>query len=265
MHNIHKKIIALTFSFLTIWSCNEEVTTLNKSDETSNNQIQEKVIPFLIDTFDCKITTQIKAEFGVANYFPLYFGIIKDSLILDHKIRPYLPPSPPPLVGGATIIPQDKHKGYPKTDLNGYEKYFPIYGLIDFTFLDSANLQIDIDTTQVIKNIDFETLQDSTFAFRAYPVLLKNNSDSILVVGSGTHLDLIMEAKNEQNEWKPIERRFTYFCGTGLPSIILPPGESVITSAKIYQGNFETEIRLRMRNHFSPTFKGKININQFRK
>ena len=224
-------------------------------------------MPFLLDTFDFKTTTKTKDKFGVANYFPLYFGQLKDTLVIDYKIRLYPPPPQPmivyqPVAGKDSIVePDDKYKDFRGGDEHeAYEDYFTIADIAGQIPWDSAIIQIHIDTTRTIANLDFGGFQDSTFAFKAYPVLLTNMTDQTAVVGYGTHIALTTEVKDKNGQWRPIERPYTYMCGTGLPIIILPPSESVLTSAPIYQGDFDTDIRLRIGDNFSQTFKGTVNL-----
>ena len=72
-----------------------------------------------------------------------------------------------------------------------------------------------------------------------------------------------MKAKDSLSNWKPVEKKWTYICGNGVGSIILPPNEIVITSAMIYNGGHETDLRLKIGKNYSKTYKGKINYRQF--
>lgn len=258
-----KTLISTILLSLTLWSC-QDTSVDNNNIETNDTQELEWTMPLLLDTFNFKTTTKIKDEFGVATFYPLYFGHVKDTLFVNYKIRPY-PPPPPTIIGDSIIEPENKYDNYPKVDHEGYDDYFPVYASKRCIHWDSTSIEIRIDTTQTIRNIDFEVLQDSTFAFKAYPVLLTNKNEKTVIVGYGTHVAIIMEAKDESGKWRPIERHYTYMCGTGLPDIVLPPNESVLTSAKIYQGCFKTDIRLRIGDNVSEPFKGSINLTQFKK
>jgi hypothetical protein len=123
----------------------------------------------------------------------------------------------------------------------------------DFKRRDSANLLIKIDTTQIISN-------DGR---KAFPVLIQNATKDTIYIGYGNQIPIITEAKSKNGEWKPIKEHFTYMCGVGLHSIILPPNEVVITSELIYSGQFKTKLRIRMEDNYSEEFDGMINKSQF--
>jgi hypothetical protein len=72
-----------------------------------------------------------------------------------------------------------------------------------------------------------------------------------------------MEAKDRSGIWQPVEERYMYACGNGINTVILPPSEIVLTSAVIYDGNFETDLRLNFMGAYSNMFRGKINLAQF--
>jgi hypothetical protein len=263
---INYRLILSFILFLTLLSCQETTVDNNKELKITSEQGQEIKMPFLLDTLNFKTTIKTKEKFGTAGYFPLYFGQLKDTIVPNYRIRPY-PPPPPPLtiVGDSVIKPTDKYEQYPKPDHEIYEDYFPVYASDDCVRWDSTTIEVKVDTNQTICNIDFRTFQDSTFAFKAYPVFLSNQTNKTIVIGYGTHIALIMEAKDDQGKWRPMERNYTYFCGTGLPDIVLPSKESVVTSATIYKGDFETDIRLKIGDNYSQVFRGKINLTQLEK
>jgi len=52
-------------------------------------------------------------------------------------------------------------------------------------------------------------------------------------------------------------------CGNCLNMIYFKPNEITITTSVIYDGNYETKLRLRLgENNFSNIFTGKINRSQ---
>jgi len=83
------------------------------------------------------------------------------------------------------------------------------------------------------------------------PILIQNISSDTAYVGYGNKISIITEALNKKGLWSPIERRYTYFCGTGLKSIILPPNEIVLSSIPYFTGNFKTKIRVRLAKNLS--------------
>lgn len=207
-------------------------------------------------------------EFGIANYPPLYFGNWADTIYVNYEIPRYSSPPPPPVIitSGDTLY-KNENDFYFGTHKDNYEKYSDYYQVIpldDFTSWDSAVLEITIDTNAIIRNIDYKKFQDNTFSFYAFPLIISNKTDKSVAIGYGSHLALILEAIDENGEWKPIEKRYTYMCGTGLPTIVLPSNEIVLTSVQIYKGEYLTDLRLKIGNNYSSTFKGYINLKQFK-
>ena len=96
-----------------------------------------------------------------------------------------------------------------------------------------------------------------------YPVLLRNRTRDTVPIGYGSIIPLILEAKDKTGKWKPIQERFSYMCGNGVGTIILPPKEIAVTLVPIFQGNYRTQLRLSMGSNKSNTFWGNINYRQF--
>jgi hypothetical protein len=103
----------------------------------------------------------------------------------------------------------------------------------------------------------------------AYPVYIVNSTDSIIVVTNEMHLlKLIQEAKDPDNNWKPVEH-YDYLNGDFRFStpVILYPGHFIMTKIFKYSGNYKTMIRLKFRNGntiiYSDPFFGSINKEQF--
>ena len=85
-------------------------------------------------------------------------------------------------------------------------------------------------------------------------------------VGYGQHIPLILEAQDSLGEWQAIQKLYTYWCGTGLTSFCLLPGELVITSCKLYEGDYQTKMRLAFgfkKTNYSNEFIGRMNYKQF--
>lgn len=122
-------------------------------------------------------------------------------------------------------------------------------------------LKIIVDTTQLIFK---EALNYSGFRFaRAHPVFMLNETDTDLSIGFGSLIYMILEAKNENGEWKPIERQDYYFCGAGIYNYILKKDKLCVTSVYKYSGSFKTKLRLKHLENYSNEFNGYINPNKF--
>ncbi len=100
-----------------------------------------------------------------------------------------------------------------------------------------------------------------------YPVFIDNVSNDTLIIGFGNILPIIIEAKDKEDNWKPIQSRFIYDCGTGLTEFYLPPNQIAITAMKIFTGHYRTKLRLAFgySNNviYSNEIDGQINIGQF--
>ena len=126
-------------------------------------------------------------------------------------------------------------------------------------------LQILVDTTQIILLSDYcwkesKLVRQNYFSF---PIFLKNNSDSLYRIGFEVNVPILLEALDSNKLWRPIERFFTYKCGTGRSYAYLKPNEYACVLIHRYRGNFKTQLRLRLGNITSKQFSGEINKEQF--
>jgi hypothetical protein len=132
---------------------------------------------------------------------------------------------------------------------------------------DGARMSLTLDTTRRLAaeerfNADLRTDSASQW-FAAYPVVLHNWGRDTVLVGTGDYLPLEVEAQDERGRWRVIETPFIYFCGTGLPTLFLPPGQVVVTAVFIPHGPFSTRLRLRYGRTVSASFSGHIHPRQF--
>ena len=266
-----RKYLTVLLLVPAIWSCRNNDSDRGKEGSEEGSPELGWSMPFILDTFGFRTNTLYRDEPGVANYYPLYFGPVKDTLEVNYSMRVY--PSPSPIrvytdSNGKDSIetPSDRHRDYPEPEeVETYEPYFLINSSVNFTRADTAGVEVHVDTAQTIRNIDYASFQESTFAFWAYPVLITNNTGKTVQVGYGRHLKLILEARDQYGNWRPLERSFLYACGTGVADIVLPPDQCVLTSVKIFRGEFQTELRLNLEGHYSESFHGSINLSQLRK
>ena len=75
----------------------------------------------------------------------------------------------------------------------------------------------------------------------------KSKKRPIVIGHSGTRkqIPLLLEAKNQDRVWRAIEEEFAYLSNFGINPIILKPQKIIVTSVKIYQRSFNTELRLK--------------------
>jgi hypothetical protein len=227
-------------SVLVISSCGQ--STDKDVDEVENFQFPR--ITDVLNNDTLELTSKVWLNHG--NHEPYYFGKLTDSISIERYLRPMIPPPPPPGI--------DTSEWDLKPRKGKFDSYF-LDWMDDrsYKYIDSAKLSIKIDTSQIINN-DFD---------KAFPVLIQNTSIDTICIGLGGHISIIAEAKDENGQWKPIERGHAVGCSTGVHTIILPPNQYVLTSQLVYSGNFKTKLRIKMGNNYSEEFNGTINKSQF--
>jgi len=194
----------------------------------------------VIDTFKNELILESANSITTASFHPLYVGPTKDSIYLNYNMR---------------------------------ELSYRDYNWIEYSYPKSSDLLIFIDTTQYIGSINIlnRFLSKSIHknkSIKSYPIFLQNISKDTLNFGFGNYIPLILQAKDSSGDWKPIQKEFRYSCGTGLSYFYLPPDELLISSCKIFNGNYKTQLRLVYgydETAFSNEFTGHINYSQFDK
>lgn len=239
-----EQLLVSIFSMCFFVCCLLLACTAKKEIEGKNPE--KFIFPVVIDTsdFDASHSYQFDRDctwLSTSNYRLMYIGKPKDT-IYAHYYYSFGPIDLPP---GSELNEFNTKKQ--SSPLDGY--YLEWLDEREYLSWEQADIEIQIDTKRKLNG--------------SYPVLLLNKEKDTILISYGTHLPLIMEAKNKKGEWKPIEGRFTYMCGNGVESLILPSNEILITSAPIFKGDFETELRLVVGKNYSRPFKGRINYRQF--
>jgi len=136
------------------------------------------------------------------------------------------------------------------------EKYVPTLELkTKFTEFRKSKKEIILIT---------EKSSDSVYSIYAY----NNTLDSLKIDRQDWHLYLIQEAKNKNNQWKPIEYWKYSNCGNSyfLNKKIKPNG-IIKTESTSYDGSFKTKIRFKLLNddkvYYSNAIDGTVNLSQF--
>lgn len=257
LKNIKKIKLIIFFAFFV--SCQIE-----KNEQTGNlEKLGEFKFPLIVDTSDFKTSKREATWLSTANFQLLYIGEWKDTIYPDYRPKYYSIPPPPPPPPGSNIEPSDTigfHKSLSEYPMSKY--YIAWTDPRHFKSWRQAQLSILVDTTQSVKNGNHNVDLDNPY-FKAYPVLIENKGHNTIMVGYGHYIPLITEAKDSIGNWKPIEKKWTYMCGNGVGSIILPPNEIGLSATMIYHGDFSTTLRLRIDSTFSNEFKGNINYRQF--
>ena len=192
----------------------------------------------LIDKFDNPLKKFTATKVSTAFFSPLYVGAQKKEILLTYK----------PGKKEITDYELEKKCKYPTP----------------------KKMQIFIDTTRTIGTsmgiFEYYKKPEYRKPVLSYPVFIKNYSQDTVTIGFGNLVSLIIEAKDKNGAWKPIQKDFMYDCGTGLSDICLKPNEIAITSMNIFEGKYKTKLRLVLGSKcYSNEITGSINYSQFKK
>lgn len=140
--------------------------------------------------------------------------------------------------------------------------------IISRRFFDKTHAQtglgLIIDTT---KSYGFSFKHSSSYQSTvAFYLTNRQPYDVVLSTRAGLPI-LIQEAIDTNGVWRPIEYSSVGGCGNAYYSIKLPSNSYLTGGVVKYTGDFETLIRLKLKNDeqilYSTPFKGKINLEQF--
>ena len=271
------------YLFLILFSCQQEkkfsnsleaypvLSVKNKNFSTSSSIYTEEPI---IETF------------GILNVGP-----IRDSITVNYNFRlgfnmPPAPPPPPPPPGTRLSEEQKREMKLDsinaKKQLNEWRQNRQRYSVDEymtapccgnkkenfhFTSIDqdssNLNIKIIVDTTQLIfQKLHWSVNKNSEYS-EAYPVYILNKDDVNIQIGTEYVVHMEKQAKDQKGDWKRISHFFIFGCGNGLRGFVLPPNELIVSSSLIYEGDFQTDIRLKLGNSYSNTYRGTINKGQF--
>ena len=238
---------------ITIFSCE------NKQSKTDLiiSENEENIFPRIKDTFTMNGTYKLINNFSVSSYKPIYIGKNAPSIQVDYLIQQYY--REPASIWPAGVSPSADDSLHVKY-WNKYKSYFSLQYWDEFTSYDSANIKIIIDTTQIVKSIEKRNWNTDTFIYLSYPVFIQNQSNSKSILGYGAHLPMILEVKDNQDKWVSLEEKYLYPCGNGLPTILLPKNEIIISSLPITRGAKKTKMRLKFGKHYSNEIMGFITL-----
>jgi hypothetical protein len=246
-----KTLYILTLVFLA-FSCderNEDHIVNTKNDKLIN-------LPIVRDTIQLDGEFKMIEDFLNSNYRPLYIGDDTSIIYVDYKIQEFYTAPPNVRSEGDKIEQFDVWKKY-------WDKYKDFYSEFlddDYNDWDSAEIELIIDTSQRVSNKVNINANIDVENYIAYPVFIRNMDTGSVVIGYGTHIPLILEAKNKQQEWTPLEHQFLYRCVTGLPNLILPSKNIIISSLPITTGDEKVKLRLKLGNNYSNVINGSLDL-----
>ena len=110
----------------------------------------------------------------------------------------------------------------------------------------------------------------SSTVTKAYPIYLVNLSNKFAEVeAQDGSLMMVLEAKNKDGLWLPIEYWSNSWCGNSYHSYLVPPRHMILAKGIKYTGSFTTTTRLKLMNGddsvYSNQFNLSINLGQFEK
>ncbi|ASB50328.1 hypothetical protein [Alkalitalea saponilacus] len=216
-------------------------------------------------------------KFELVNFPILFLGILKDTVIIDHKLFLYpIPPPPPPTIVEWLTIEDDQNSQVIEIDSIQQKKLFDEF-MIEYrnhplekfrksfgyshnkkTIHKEKSVSVKVDT---INEISKYNLHHKEY-YKAFPIIISNNLNDTILMDSNTNISLIVEALDSLNNW----RRITSPNIHGIPidsNYFLPPKFSVILSTYITRGDYQTKLRIRVGNNYSNEWTGKINYSQF--
>lgn len=215
------------------FGCKNKVEKIIPKDEPST------VFPTVINPINLKYESLFDEEnptwISTAYYRFNYLGKLKDTIKLG-------------IVSFETFVPPNKNSKIENLKRPNGEYYIEWDKESRFKFMREPKIEIQISSKKI-----------NNF----YPVLVRNTTKDTIPIGYGSMIPLILEAKDKTGKWKAIQTRFSYMCGNGVGTIILPPTEIAVTLVPIFKGNFKTQLRVSMGNNKSNSFWGNINYRQF--
>ena len=169
-----------------------------------------------------------------------YLGPYKDTILLS-RIEDWRTPI------GDNTVPID----------DSLNRHYPRYEDVDLKIIFDPSKQVTLEEYESSEK------EKGYKYYKAYPIVITNETDSVTIVGYGFNVPVILEALDKDKTWKPVEMEYRYLCGNGLEYILLKPREMVCVLAPIYTGEFKTKLRYRLGNSLSKEFVGYISRDLF--
>lgn len=235
-------------------ACSDPVAIIEKESAEK----EHVKFPVIIDQLQGEYVTSNVENLSRSWSGVLFIGEKKDTIEIDGFLSNYdqlLPPPPSPFSDLAeTPSPKQDVPAIPS-------EYMEDLDLSVYPHWSESQLQIIVDPLNKIKT-DNGGLEKGQVT-DSWPVLIENIEGETIQIGYGSRIPLIAEAQDSSGNWMPIEKVNKYRCGTGLNTITLPPNKVLLTSVKIYEGDYQTKMRVRIGNHVSNEYDGSINYSQF--
>lgn len=209
--------------------------------------------------------------------FPiLYIGEEKDTLFIDYKLglslvmAPPLPPPPPPFNTSKIDLIEDTvtyDETTEKQDIWSERRkkfapywcaWYELMGNYKHVIRDSMIVNVIVDTNRYLLHYDNVPIPKESC--KAHPVIIKNIGRDTLVIATHDYIELVLEGQIK-GTWKPLTEPFRHRgCGNGLTYLLLPPNEILVTSIPVYRWKESMQLRLKLGDNYSATFKGNTIV-----
>ena len=193
----------------------------------------------LVDDSSNKLFADKVDSFTEAEFSPLYIGEISSEIKLSYR-------------NDQTVKKTENWNKYKYPKINSIKMF--------------------IDTTKIIGipiSFDESPKSGKRNNKMAYPVFIKSTNKDTVNIGYDVFLPIITEAKDRDGNWRAIQKKFHFDCGTGIQDFYCAPNQIVISSMKKFRGNFKTKLRLKFESmgekSYSNEIEGEINESQFNK
>ncbi|MEP6793925.1 MAG: hypothetical protein ABJB16_06345 [Saprospiraceae bacterium] len=152
-----------------------------------------------------------------------------------------------------------------------------VRGINDHMIADSNNMTFFVDTfLNLSYTVDYQhylddgktRIIDSTIDYKAFPIIIRNISDSVLYISDCWNMDnVIRQVKTKNGIWRDIEKGGGNWHAMRCEPIFLEPNYILIAKLTLYKGDTKVECRLKYKNWktytFSNTFYDHLPQKQF--
>jgi hypothetical protein len=121
-------------------------------------------------------------------------------------------------------------------------------------------------------SVVIDTVKKNTFnkTYEGMSVYIANTTSTPLEFSaSDSRLEMVIQAKDETGKWKDITYNPRSSCGNSYHTLHLPKNEHWELTMPVFDGSFETEIRIKLtpefngKEYYSNSIKAKVNPGQF--
>lgn len=231
-----------------MYSCGQAVSSNNdKCLENTASAFPVAIFTFDYEKYENVFLDKRSDSWREYSHFQiLKIGKVQDTVVIDKIINDI---TPQPRLPGQDSSEYESLLWQQK-ELAPMAEYFLEWDESHtYKFWNYSKMEINVDTSLKYGN--------------SYMLKIDNPSIDTVVAGYGNVLPIAVEARDSSGNWREIEKVLKHNCGVGISSFILPPDESIITMAPVFDGDYITDIRYRYGENVSNSYKAKIKYRQF--